>query len=648
MIAQDTETPMTSHRRTPSLAVARAGAGANWLAWFGGLALGALAVSTAWGQSDENVTVSHGYSNFGELKYGPDEPFAYVNPDAPKGGEISIPASGNFDSFNIYTRKGVAAALTGLMYENLMIQAADDPYGIYCYLCTTVEYPESLDWVIVNLRDDVTFSDGTRVTADDVKFTVDLFLEQGITEFRSVFEAYFESVEVLDEHRIRFAFTDLAAKRDRMGLVGLWNPFSRAWFEKTGARLDESTDEPFMGTGAYVLDSFDIGRRLTYRRNPNWWGAEHPLNTGRNNFDAIRVEYFSDSIAALEAFKAGEYTFRQESSSKSWATGYDFPAVQKGWVKKETLPNGNLGSAQGFVFNLRREKWQDPAVRDAVRMLLNFEWSNETLFYGLYQRPYSFWEGPGANLSAEGPPTEGELELLQPLVDEGLLDETILTEPAVMPPENDPARNTPSRRVLRDASRLLESAGWIAGDDGMRRNAKGERLELVILEDDPQFDRIVNPFVANLRQVGIDAQLERVDPAQYEERRRTSNWDLVNHSPGQDFEPDAGLKQWFASETAEDSSRNLMALRNPAVDRLIDAVIAADTLDELQPRVRALDRVLRAAGFWIPQWSNPDYFVAYWDMYRHPDELPPLALGQLDFWWYDPEAAARLRAAGAL
>lgn len=594
----------------------------------------------------EEIIVSHGYSNFGELKYGPGEPFSYVNLDAPKGGEISISAQGNFDSFNIYTRKGVPAAQTGLMYDDIMIGAADDPYGSYCYLCETIEYPESLDWIIVNLRDDVTFSDGTPMTADDVLFTVELFLEQGIAEFRNVFEAYYDSVEVLDTHKIKFTFTEAAPKRERVGLVGLWNPFSRAWFEEKGVRLDESTDEPFMGTGPYVLDTFDIGRSLTYRKTADWWGNDHPLNQGRHNFETVRVEYFGDAIAAFEGFKAGEYTLRIESSSKEWATSYNFPALEEGHVKKVTLPDGTITTAQGFIFNLRKEKWQDPRVRDAIRMLFNFEWSNETLFYGLYQRPASFWGG--SDLAAEGTPEGEERALLEPLVGEGILSESILTEPAVLPPVNDPAQNRVGRRVLREASRLLDEAGWETGDDGMRRNAAGQTLDLVFVQVSPLFDRIVNPYVENLISAGINAKLERVDNAQYVERRRSGDWDLVNHSPGQGFEPGVGLKQWFASETAADSSRNLMALQDPAVDALIENVIAAETLDELRPSVRALDRVLRANGFWVPQWSNQEHWVAHWDMYGYPEELPPLALGTLDFWWHDAEGAQRLRDAGAL
>ncbi|MEO0701606.1 MAG: extracellular solute-binding protein [Pseudomonadota bacterium] len=614
-----------------------------------GLAAGTLAALLAWSaaEAQDGVTVSHGYSNFGELKYPADFPhFAYVNPDAPKGGEISQGTVGNFDSFNIYARAGVPAASTGLLYEDLMIAAADDPYSIYCNLCTTIEYPEDLAWVIVNLREDVTFSDGSPMTAEDVKFTIDLFLEQGIAEFRSVIDGYFDSVDVLDDYRIRFEFNEAAPLRDRVGLVGLWNPFSKAWFEETGARLDESASVPFMGTGPYVLKDVDFGRQVIYEKDPDWWGADLPINRGRFNFDEVRIEYFADTNAAFEAFKSGNFTFRQENTSRIWATGYDFPALNRGWVKKETLPDGNITSAQGFIFNLRREKWQDPRTRDAVRMLFNFEWTNETLFFGLYERPASFWGG--SDLAAEGVPGPEEVAVLQPLVDEGLLAESILTEPALIPPTNDVSQNLPQRSVLRQAARMLDEAGWTPGADGMLRNEAGETLTLEIIQFSPSFDRIVNPFVENLRQIGIDAKLDRVDNAQYVERRRSGDWDLANHSPGQGFEPSTGLKQWFSSETADNSSRNLMALRDPAVDRLVEDVIAASTLDELRPRVRALDRVLRANGFWISQWSNQEHWVAYWDMYRYPDELPPLALGTLDFWWYDADAAEALRAAGAL
>jgi microcin C transport system substrate-binding protein len=508
-----------------------------------------------------------------------------------------------------------------------------------------MEYPESRDWVIFNLRDDVTFANGDAMTAEDIKFTHQLFLEQGIAEYRNVFEAYYESVEVLGPHRLKFTFTEEAPRREAIQFAGGSMAFSEDWFEETGARIDESTLTPFMATGAYVVESYDVGRQIVYGRNPNFWGADHPLNVGQNNFDTIRYEYFADSSAALEAFKAGEYTFRNENSSKDWATAYDFPALADGHVVKTELPDGNIGSAQSFVFNLRREKWQDPRVREAVRLMFNFEWSNEALFYGLYERVNSFWEN--SDLEATGTPSEAEQALLQPLVDEGLLDPSILTDEAVMAPANDAANNLPGRRTLRQANALLNEAGWEVGEDGVRRK-NGEPLTAVILSYSPAFDRIINPYVENLKAIGIQASLERVDVSQYIERRREANYDLTNHSFSMTFEPGAGLRQWYASETAEDSSRNLMALQNPAVDRLLKPVEEAKTLEDLRTATHALDRVLRSIGFWVPQWFKNVYTVAYYDVYDYPEPLPPYALGEISWWWYDDEKAEQLRQAGVL
>ncbi len=615
----------------------------RWGAGLVGLSLAALLAAT--GAKGQDVIVSHGFTNFGELKHAADIPhFPYVNPDAPKGGEFSTNAQGNFDSFNPYTRKGVTASSTALMWENILVGAADDPYGVYCYLCETMEYPESLDWVIFNLRDDVMFWDGTNLTAEDVKFTFELFLEQGIAEFRNAFSGFIENVEILDTHRIKYTFTEDASRRDVISFAGGTPVFSKAWFEETGARIDDSTLEPFMGTGAYKIGSFDVGRQLIYARDPNHWGADHPYNIGQNNFDTIRIEYFSDNTAALEGFKAGEYHFKSENSSKDWATGYDFPALtEEGWVIKEEIPDGSIGSAQSFIFNLRREKWQDPKVREAVRLMFNFEWSNETLFFGLYERVNSFWEN--SELEAKGPPTDAEKAILQPLVDDGLLDASILTDDPALAPES--GARPLDRRNLRRASALLDEAGWVTDSRGMRVK-DGEELTAVFLSFSPAFDRIINPYVENLNNLGIQAKLERVDIAQYQERRRAADYDLTTHTFSMTLEPGNSLRQWYGSETAEDSSRNLMGLQNEAVDRLLLPVIEAETLEDMITATHALDRVLRAEGFWVPQWFKDVYTVAYYDMYRYPDPtLSPFALGTTSYWWYDAEAGEKLRAEGA-
>ncbi len=610
----------------------------------------AVAACLMWGAAPavmaQDLTISHGFSNFGVLKYPADfDHLAYVNPEAPKGGEISIWAQGTFDSFNQYARDGVPASLNTIGDESILTSTADDPYGLYCLMCTTLEYPADLSFVTFNLRDDVTFADGTPMTADDVAYSFNLFQTQGIPEYRAIVEGFIDRVDVEGPYRITFHFTPTASVRDRVGFAGGTPVFSKAWFEKTGVRLDKSTKSPFMATGAYVLDSFDYNRQVIYRRNPDYWGNDVSFMRGRGNFDRIRVEYFADSDAAFEGFKRGVYTFRTETSSQDWATSYDFSAVTNNWVKREEIADGDVGTRLSWVFNLDRPKWQDARVRKAIELMFNFEWSNKALFYDLYQRPESYWSN--TELAATGVPTEGELALLKPLVDEGLLDAAILTDTAVVPTPHDPATNQPTRRILREAGRLLDEAGWTVGAGGVRRNAAGEVLSFTIIQRDPLYDRIINPFIENLKSIGVEGILQRIDSAQYVERRRAGDFDLSNQAFAMIFEPSIGLEQWYASKTADNSSRNLMRLRNPGVDRLITSVIAAKSLDEMKTGVKALDRALRAVGFDIPLWYNPETWVAYYDFYRHPETLPPLATGELDFWWYDAGAADTLRAAGA-
>lgn len=592
----------------------------------------------------QEVTTTHGYNFFGSLAYGPDfEHLSYVNPDAPTGGEISIWAQGTFDSFNNYTRKGRPGALATSGHEDLLTSVADDPTALYCNLCTTMEYPEDLAWVIYNLRDDVTFADGRPWSAQDLKFTFDLFMEQGLPSFRAAFGAMIASVEVLDTHRVKFHFQPDSPPRDRISLSGIFPAFSESWFNETGARLDESTLVPFLGTGEYALESYEINQRIVYKRRDDYWGRDLPLNIGRGNFDQIRVEYFGDSTASMEGLKAGVYTFRMENSSKAWATSYDFPGVTDGHVIKTELPDGRLAQPQAFVFNLRREKFQDRRVREAIGQMFNFEWSNESLFFGLYDRVESFWGN--SDMQATGIPDGAERELLQALVDDGLLDGSILTTEAILPPVSGTRRL--DRRALRRASALMDEAGWEVGDDGLRRK-NGEVFTIEILESSPAFDRIINPFVENLKALGIDAKLDRVDPAQDTQRQRDFDFDMTTHSMRQTYEPGSGLLQWFGTEAMDQSTRNLMGLSDPAVDSLIATIVAAETQEDMKNGVRALDRVLRKKLFWVPQWYKNVHTVAYYDQYEHPDPLPPLSLGHLDFWWFNQEKHDALVASGAL
>jgi len=604
------------------------------------LGLAGWEVSAA--RADAPTIVSPAITTFGEPpKYPADfQHLDYVNPDAPKGGEMSVWAQGVFDSFNPYTQKGNAASLSNIGYETMMTGTADEIGALYCLLCSTIEYPSDKAWAIFTLRPEARFSDGSPLTADDVKFTDDLFAAEGLSSFRILLSQFVDKVDVIDAGHVKYTFKPASPPRDRIQIAGGMPVMSKAWYQKTGAKLDETRMDPGIGSGPYVLDHFDVNQRIVYRRNPNYWGRDLPINRGQYNFDAIRVEYFGDPTASFEGFKSGAYAFRNENSSINWATRYDFPALQKGWVLKQELPNGNLASGQSFVMNLRRDKFQDVRVRDAISLMFNFEWTNKTLFYGLYARINSFWEN--SDLAATGLPSPAELALLDPLKDklpEGVLD----TAPVMAPVSGDAQLD---RKNLRKASALLDAAGWPVGADGMRRNAKGETLKVEFLEADAAFDRVVNPYVENLRKLGVDATLSHVDDSQYVRRTRSFDFDIITDQLPTGNEPDSSLRQYFGTEGLKDVF-NSMGLSNPAVDALITAVLEAKTKADMAVAVKALDRVLRALQFRVPQWYKNTYTVAYYDQYDHPAKLPPYALGNLDFWWYNADKAAKLKAAGA-
>jgi microcin C transport system substrate-binding protein len=642
----------------------RAPQDAGWLPRLltGGLLAGALVLAgTGLGRAQETaaatepaagegkVIVSHGISTFGDLALPADfTHLPYVNPDAPKGGEISEWAPGSFDSFNPYSIQGNAAALSSIFYESILVGTADDVSAAYCLLCETMEYPEDRSWVIFNLRKDVTFSDGTPFTAEDVLFSHNLFMEKGIPEYRSVAGGKFQSVEVLDPYRIKFTFAPGTPFRDMPAQAGSTTIFSKKHYEENKLDLERSTLTPFLGTGAYVLESFEPGQQVIYARDPDYWGEKHPLNVGQNNFDRIRIEYFADDNAAFEAFKGGVYTFRNESLPKRWAQEFDFPAVKAGDVVKEVLPSGNIAGGQAIIFNLRRPQFQDPRVREALGLMFNFEWSNKALFYDLFARVNSIWEN--SDMAATGTPTPEEVAILQPLVDEGLLPASILTEEVPMGSVSTPD-NTLDRRNLRRASALLDEAGWIAGEDGIRRNAQGQTLRMAMIHARADLLPPMLAYVENLRALGVDASFDIIDDPQLQERASPPSFDfdavpttVVNGG----LEPGGVLKQAWASVAKDNSSRNRMGYASPAVDKLLDLVEAADSREALTNVIRALDRVLRSEYVIVPRYYKRDNWVAYYNMYEHPETLPPYAVGELAFWWYNADKAEALRASGAL
>lgn len=584
---------------------------------------------------------AHGVATLGALSYPADfSQLAYVNPDAPKGGEFSMAWTGGFDSFNPFSIKGRPEILSSIMLESMLEGTADTVGEAYCLLCESFEYPPSKDWVIFTLREGITFSDGTPMTAEDALFSYETLRDKGLSSFRNVIAQQVAKAEVLDARRIRYTFTPNYPRRDIIQTVGGLPVLSKAQFTREKLDLEESFATALIGSGPYRFASARDGRSAIWERNPEYWGKALPIKRGRDNYDRVRIEYFGDYNSAFEAFKAGNYTFRIEASSIKWATGYDFAAYTSGKVVKAQPHDGNVASGQGFLINMRHARFQDLRVRQALNLMFNFEWANETLFYGIYERVNSIWEN--SELAASGVPSPQELELLRPLA--GDLPEGILTEPAVMAPVS--GKRQLDRRNMRAAADLLDAAGWHAGDDGMRRDAQGQSLRVVFLNDQQSFDRVINPYVENLRALGVDAVNQRVDNAEYENRRGNHDFDIITGHVGQGLIPGADMQQYFGSKSVGDIF-NAMGLANPAIDRLIRLVEEAQTHEQLTVRVHALDRALRALRFWVPQWYKATYTLAYYDMYRYPDPLPPYGLGQMDFWWIDADKEKALRDAGA-
>ena len=600
------------------------------------LILGSLAYG------DNHIIKSHGISTFGELKYNSDfQHLDYINPNAPKGGEVSIWAFGSFDSMHPYTTKGRSGSLSSIFFESLLTGTSDEIGSAYGLVAKSMEYPKDRSWVIFNMRPEAKFSDNTPLTAEDVMFSYKLLQEKGLPSFRAVIEKEIDTVEILGKHKIKFTFKKGIPTRDLPASAGSLPIFSKNYYEKSGVDFEASTLTPGIGSGPYILDNLDVGQTINYKRNPEYWGENLPINIGRNNFDKIRVEYFADYNSAFEGFKGGSYTFRTEYMSKLWATGYDFPAIDKKWVTKKLLPSGDMAPGQSFIINLRKDKFKDIRVRKAIGLMFNFEWSNKTLFYDLYARINSFWEN--SDMAATGKPSKDELIILNSLKNAlplGIIDSEVAEVSFSSTKQLD-------RKNLRMASKLLDDAGWEVGDDGLRRNKNGATLNIEILNDSQAFTRIIEPFIENLKSLGVNAVHTKIDNAQMTERERSFDFDIVTGNFPMSFTPGSGLKQYFGSETADVSIFNKAGIKSEVIDELIEVVMAAETRDDLKVAVKTLDRVLRSYYFWIPQWFKDVHTVAYYDYYEHPENLPPYDLGLLDFWWINNEKYNDLKNEGA-
>ncbi len=573
----------------------------------------------------------HGIAMHGELKYGPDfRHFDYVNPAAPKGGDVKLASTGSFDSFNGFIVKGESAAGIGGIYDSLLTSSADEAFSEYGLLAESVETPEDRSWVQFVLRKEARWHDGEPVTADDVIWTFNTLIEKGQPFYRY----YYASVEKADkigERTVRFTFKP-GENRELPLIMGQLAVLPKHYWQ--GKDFSKTTLEPPLGSGAYKIESFEAGRFVKYSRVEDYWGRDLPVNVGRNNFDSIRYDYYRDATVQVEAFKAGEFDYRAENSSKNWATSYDFPAHEKGLVIKEEIKHDRASGMQGFIFNTRRGKFSDPRVRQALAYAFDFEWSNRNLFYGQYKRSRSYFDN--SELAATGLPDADELAVLEPY--RGRIPD------AVFNAEYQPPKTKGDGRIranLKQGDALLKEAGWVIRDGKRVHGETGEALEFEILLVSPLFERIALPFTKNLARLGVTAKVRTVDSAQYLRRLEVFDFDVITFVFGQSLSPGNEQRGYWNSDAASrDGSRNFIGVSDPVVDELVEKLIAAPDRKSLITRSKALDRVLQWGHYVIPHWHLDYDRLVYWNKFKRPS-VTPLKGTQFDTWWINPDSAEK-------
>jgi len=583
----------------------------------------------------------HGLSLFGELKYPAGfKQLDYVNAAAPKGGTVREIALGTYDSFNSVVAgvKGTTAAAIDLIYDTLLTSALDEVSTEYGLLAEAVAYPDDFSFVIYRLRAEARWHDGKPINADDVIFSFNAFKKHNPR-----YAAYYRhvvKVEKTADREITFTF-DAPGNRELPQIVGQIAVLPRHWWEGTdnnGNKRDvgATTLEPPLGSGAYRIKEFSPGRNIVYERVKDYWGKDLNVNIGRDNFDEIQFEYFRDTTVALEAFKADTVDSPTENSAKNWATAYDFPAVSEKRVILEEFPVNSVGIMQAFAFNVRRAKFQDPRVRLAFNYAFDFEEMNKQIFFGQYKRIASYFEG--TELACSGLPAGRELEILETVRDQ-------------VPPEvftktySNPVGGNPQavRANLREAVRLLREAGYEVRNERLINSKTGEPYAVEFLADDPSFERVFLFYKPSLDRLGITVSVRTVDDAQYENRLRSWDFDIISHSWPESLSP--GNEQrgfWGAQAADQPGSNNMIGIKNPSVDAMIDQVIFAKTRADLVAATHALDRVLLWNHYVVPQWTYGKVRSARWDRFGHPDPLPKYGLsGFPTIWWWDAGKAAK-------
>ncbi len=583
----------------------------------------------------------HGLSTFGELKYAPGfTHFDYLNPDAPKGGTLNFSPPNwrfnqnvtTFNTLNSFVLTGDAPPRMEVCYDTLMTRALDEPDALYGLLAETVTISEDRNTFTFAMRPEARWHDGTPLTADDVAFTYSTFKEKG-HPLLALPLVHLSSVEALDPVTVRLTFSGEQSAQVILA-VATYPVISRAWF--TENPFDSSRLAAPLGSGPYKVGRVSVGQSITYDRVPDYWGRDLPVNRGVNNFDVIRIDTFRERQAGFEAFKKGDVTFRQEFTAQTWATGYDFPALTQGKVVKREFPSERTATMQGWAINQRRKQLEDIRVRRAISLCFDFEWTNRNLFHGLYERSQSCFQK--SDFVAEGMPSPEELALLEPLRAE--IPGEAFGEAVMQPVTNASGRD---RKLLGEASRLLAAAGW-KRDGTLVRNEKGETLELEILVSDEVFIRVDTPFVENMRAVGIDASIRKVDPAQYAARQNAFDFDMIAMAVSLTATPayDTLENVFHSRAAATQGSRNLPGTRSVAIDSLIATAGEAGSRAEFTVALRALDRVLRARMDWIPNWYSANHRAAFWDMFGFVEPKPDYGFPIELMWWFDKDKAAAI------
>jgi microcin C transport system substrate-binding protein len=590
-------------------------------------------------------TETHGISGFGDLKYPADfHHFDYVDPQAPKGGAFSQIGPSRqynqnfltFDSLNSFILKGDAAQGMELTFAALMTSAADEPDAMYGFAARAVRISADGRVYRFLMRPEARFHDGTPLTAHDVAFSLAILKEKGHPLIQQVMRD-FEGAEPVDDLTVVVRFAAKRARDVPLAVAGL-PIFSRAYYATKP--FDESTLDVPLGSGAYKVGRFEAGRYIEYERVKDWWGADLPVMRGQNNFDTVRYEFYRDREVGFVGFTARSYLFREEFTSRIWATRYDFPAFRDGRVKREEIPDHTPSGGQGWIINARRDKFKDRRVREALIYAFDFEWTNKTIMYGLYRRTQSVFQN--SDMMATGKPDAAELALLEPF--RGQVPDEVFGEVFMAPASDGSGQD---RALLRRASQLLQEAGFVI-KDGKRVDGSGRPFTIEFLDDEPTFQPHHMPYIKNLAVLGIDANLRMVDPVQYSARRDGFDFDITPFRMSFSTIPGEALRTYFSSTAAATKgTNNLGGIADPVIDALIEAVIAAQTRPALVTACRALDRVMRSGRYWIPQWNKGSHMIAYWDVFGRPAAKPPhYARGIPETWWSDREKAAKLERAG--